>query len=77
VNAPGFVGTHALPQWKGVRLPHPMDPRRMDNSAVGHVQAPVPALPTIAASLTTTTTRNGSACMNGGNDRTNNDGSKC
>jgi hypothetical protein len=57
-NAPGFVGTQALPQLKGVRFPHPMDPRRIDISAVGHVQAPVPALATIAASLATTTTRN-------------------
>jgi hypothetical protein len=39
-NTPMFDGTQALPQWKGVRISHPMDPR-IDISTVGLIQAPV------------------------------------
>jgi len=42
VNAPMFGSDQVLPQWNGVRISHPMDPR-MDLATVGHVQAPVPA----------------------------------
>jgi hypothetical protein len=62
-NTPIFVGTQALPQWKGVHFPHPMDPRHIYNSVVGHVQTPVPALATTVASLPATTTRKGSTGM--------------
>jgi hypothetical protein len=44
-NTPMFDGTQVLPQWKGVRISHPMDPR-IDISTVGHMQAPVSALAT-------------------------------
>jgi hypothetical protein len=38
-NTPMFDG-QAFPQWKGVRISHPMDPR-IDISTVGLIQAPV------------------------------------
>lgn len=37
-NTSMFEGTQVLPQWKGVRVSHPMDPR-IDISTVGHMQS--------------------------------------
>jgi hypothetical protein len=59
-NTPMFDGSQALPQWKGVRISHPMDPR-IDISTVGHMQAPV--LSALATS---------SACKNGDTGSTSN-----
>jgi hypothetical protein len=48
-NIPMFDGTQVLPQWKGARISHPMDPR-IDISTVELIQAPVlSALATAAA----------------------------
>jgi hypothetical protein len=59
-NTPMFDGTQVLPQWKGVRISHPMDPR-IDFSTVGRMQAP--ALSALATS---------SACKNGDTGGTSN-----
>jgi hypothetical protein len=39
-NEDGMKETYSLPQWNGVRIHHPMDPR-IDLSTVGHIQTSV------------------------------------
>jgi hypothetical protein len=75
-NNPMFdTTTQALPQWKGVRISHPMDPR-IDISTVRRNvqgQAPVPVLAaTSPASLPAVTSRNGSTRKNGDTGSTSN-----
>jgi hypothetical protein len=76
-NTPMFdTTTQALPQWKGVRISHPMDPR-IDISTVGRNaqgQAPAPVLhaATSPVSLPAMTSRNGFTCKNGDTGSTSN-----